>query len=441
MLSSSPAPTALTNCSTASLLCCCSSRPREGGKLLFLPCPAACSPRQHEGHEAAAPSSGSKASTGVHSPHTDHPRCPSPVFAAPPAPARGWCFSWGHQGAKGQGKSSTASAAPVCPVPSRRSCPRPPLPSSRAALSRQGRKSGKPCLRAHMEGLGRCPSFSSKKKCTSHGINILVCLLLSSPQAPAQKPQQQPSAQPSWHSLPSDPHSHQRLPRQKPVQSHLGAWYHPNPLSDPLLQRCSWQHGWLGGTFWPQEGAAHGAVWLFSFPPEQKRAEPTPFPVRTGAVFVNNQSICSCVLPWLNVMPLPSDLLLGGSHKSFSKGSGRWDRNLVVWGYINLIPMGRRGLPSGAFSTDSSWNKRKRRTASNEKYILKAIFHQLNGSFFLSQQGSEVGFVVNAPRQCLPLCIPQSHTPSAKPELGPCTYLGKHLFCALIARQMRYSPV
>lgn len=222
VLSSSPAPAALTNCGTASLLCCCSSQPREGGKLLSLPCPAACSPQQHEGHEAA-PSSGSKASTGVHTPHTDHPRCPSPVLAAPPAPARGWCFSQGHQGTRGQGKSSTASTAPVCPASSCRSCPRPPLPSSRAAFSWQGRKSGKPCLRAHMEGLGRCPSFSSKKKCTSHGINILVCLLLSSPQAAAQKPQQQPSAQPSWHSLPSDPHSHQRLPQQKPVQSHLGA--------------------------------------------------------------------------------------------------------------------------------------------------------------------------------------------------------------------------
>lgn len=48
---------------------------------------------------------------------------------------------------------------------------------------------------------------SAQKKCTFYGINILVCLLLSSPQAPARKPQQQPSSQPFWQSAPSDPHS------------------------------------------------------------------------------------------------------------------------------------------------------------------------------------------------------------------------------------------
>lgn len=35
----------------------------------------------------------------------------------------------------------------------------------------------------------------------------------------------------------------------------------------------------------------------------------------------------------------------------------------------------------------------------------------------------------------------ESYRPNAKPELGLCAYLGKHLFCALIARRMLYSPV
>lgn len=182
-------------------------------------------PRQHKEHEAAAPSASHAhreqgQHRGAHTPHGPSP-LPQPSPCRPTRSSQGLVFQLGTPGHKGTGEEQHGQRSPRVPGIRHRSCPRPPLPSSRAALSLQGRKSGKPCLRAHMEGLGRCPSFSSKKKCTSYGINILVCLLLSSPQAPAQKPQQQPSAQPSWHSLPSDPHSHHRLPRQKPVRSHL----------------------------------------------------------------------------------------------------------------------------------------------------------------------------------------------------------------------------
>lgn len=182
-------------------------------------------PRQHKEHEAAAPSaSHTHREQGQHrgapTPHGPSP-LPQPSPCSPTSSSQGLVFQLGTPGHKGTGEEQHGQRSPRVPGIRRRSCQHPPLPSSRAALSLQGRKSGKPCLRAHMEGLGRCPSFSSKKKCTSYGINILVCLLLSSPQAPAQKPQQQPSAQPSWHSLPSDPHSHHRLPRQKPVRSHL----------------------------------------------------------------------------------------------------------------------------------------------------------------------------------------------------------------------------
>lgn len=45
------------------------------------------------------------------------------------------------------------------------------------------------------------PKLQLKKKCTFCGINILVCLLLASPRAPAQEPQQQPSSEPSGKRL------------------------------------------------------------------------------------------------------------------------------------------------------------------------------------------------------------------------------------------------
>lgn len=167
---------------------------------------------------------------------------------------------------------------------------------------------------------------------------------------------------------PSCLHRPTRLQRDAPGS--VGGWGAPSgPRKVPLALRTMA----IFGTRAKEKAgclAAHGAVWLFSFPPQQKRAGPTPFPVkrlktsacsamnqpcsavagaaptprcasgagRTGAAFSNNQSGCGCVLPWLSVtrhgMPPPSDCSSVAATKVSLKAQGG---GTEIWRFGNIL--------------------------------------------------------------------------------------------------------
>lgn len=158
----------------------------------------------------------------------------TPRGPAPTARKKALGSSQGHWGTRGQGKSSHSHCSPC--IPRVRPWELPASPSAtkqpRCALPERERNQVSNVYKPIWRGWDAAQA-SAQKKCTFYGINILVCLLLSSPQAPAQKPQQQPSSQPFWQLAPSDPHSNQCLLQQKPTQTHLAGAETPNPACDP----------------------------------------------------------------------------------------------------------------------------------------------------------------------------------------------------------------
>lgn len=80
------------------------------------------------------------------------------VFSTSPAPP-GVTFQSRTQGHKGAGEEPSHSQHPALETPASASA----TEQLSCTLTRRGRNQVKPCLQAHMEGLGCCPSFGSKK--------------------------------------------------------------------------------------------------------------------------------------------------------------------------------------------------------------------------------------------------------------------------------------